>query len=62
MGKGRLKKTGLFRYIDQKKSLLLKALEIVTCHWGGWVFKEDVTISKKTGLKKGRVGGKFTNT
>ena len=35
--KGRLKKKhGLFNDIDQK-SLLLEALEIVTCHWGGWV-------------------------
>ena len=25
-----------------------KALEIVTCHWGGLVSKEDVTISKQT--------------
>ena len=31
-----------------QKSLLLEALEIVTCHWGGRVFKEDVTISKQT--------------
>ena len=31
-----------------QKSLLLEALEIVTCHWGGWVSKEDVTISKQT--------------
>ena len=31
-----------------KKSLLLEALEIVTCHWGGWVSKEGVTISKQT--------------
>ena len=31
-----------------QKSLLLEALEIVTCHWGGWVSKEDVTISKLT--------------
>ena len=30
-----------------QKSLLLEALEIVTCHWGGWVSKEDVTISKQ---------------
>ena len=45
-----LKKTGLFHDIDQKgilkKSLLLEALEIVTCHWGGWVSKEDVTTVK----------------
>ena len=27
-----------------QKSLLLEAIEIVTCHWGGWVSKEDVTI------------------
>ena len=25
-----------------------EALEIVTCHWDGWVSKEDVTISKQT--------------
>jgi len=31
-----------------QKSLLLEALEIVTCHKGGWVSKEDVTISKQT--------------
>ena len=44
-------KNGLFSDIDQKGgwvSLLLEALEIVTCHWGGWVSKEDVTISKQT--------------
>ena len=29
-----------------QKSLLLEALEIVTCDWGGWVSKEDVSISK----------------
>ena len=53
--KGRIKKNGLFHDIDQKggwgllqKSLLLEALEIGTCHWGGWVSKEDVTISKQT--------------
>ena len=48
------KKPGLFSDIDQKgilqKSLLLEALEIVTCHWGGWVTKEDVTISKQTNI------------
>ena len=31
-------KNELFSGID------LKALEIVTCHWGGWVSKVDVTI------------------
>ena len=31
-----------------QKSLFLEALEIVTCHWGGWVSKEDVTIAKQT--------------
>ena len=31
-----------------QKSLLLEALEMVTCHWGGWVSKEDITISKQT--------------
>ena len=31
-----------------QKSLLFEALELVTCHWGGWVSKEDVTISKQT--------------
>ena len=31
-----------------QKSLLLEALEIVTCHLGGWVSKEVVTISKQT--------------
>ena len=31
-----------------QKSLFLEALEIVTCHWGKWVSKEDVTISKQT--------------
>ena len=30
------------------ESLLLEALEIVTCHWGGWVSIEDVTILKQT--------------
>ena len=49
------KTNGLFSDIDQKggwgilqKSLLLEALERVTCHKGGWVSKEDVTISKQT--------------
>ena len=31
-----------------QKSLLFEALELVTCNWGGWVSKEDVTISKQT--------------
>ena len=37
-----------------QKSLLLEALEIVTCHWGGWVSKEDVTISKVHNQIRGR--------
>ena len=49
-------KNGLFNDIDHQggwvscmqKSLFLQALEIVTCHWGRWVSKEDVTISKHT--------------
>ena len=35
-------------YCILQKSLLLEALDIVTCLWGGWVSKEDVTISKQT--------------
>ena len=31
-----------------QKSLLLEALEIVTCHLGVWMSKEAVTISKQT--------------
>ena len=31
-----------------QKSLLLEALEIVTCQLGRWVSEEDVTISEQT--------------